>query len=259
MVERLRLRADGHALEAIWIGPPPEAAPTLVLLHEGLGSVSTWRDWPQELAAACECGVLVFSRWGYGRSEPAPYPRSLRYMHEEALRALPDVLAAAGVERGILLGHSDGGSIALIHAGSERRAACVQALVLLAPHVFVEDISVRSIAEAKVAYETGDLRLRLARHHADVDGAFYGWNRAWLDPEFRKWNIEEYLPRIELPVLAIQGDQDPYGTLAQIDAIERGVRGPFSRVVLPGAGHAPQRDARADVTRAIAAFVRAAC
>ncbi len=139
MPEPLRLRADGHELEALWIGPGPDAAPTLVLLHEGLGSVSTWRDFPEELARACSAGVLVYSRYGYGRSDPAPVPRSLRYMHDEALRALPEVLAHTGVRDAVLVGHSDGASIALIHAGSPVRAGCVRGLALLAPHVFVEN------------------------------------------------------------------------------------------------------------------------
>jgi pimeloyl-ACP methyl ester carboxylesterase len=252
VVEPHFLAAAGHRLEVERHGP--EHGLTLVLLHEGLGSVSAWRDFPARLATASGLGVLVYSRWGYGRSDPVTLPRPLTYMHDEGLVALPELLDAAGVRDAVLVGHSDGGSIALVHAGSGRAGKRVRALALLAPHVFCEDVSVESIAKARDAYLHADLRTRLAKHHGEnVDGAFWGWNGAWLDPEFLRWNIEEYLPRITVPVLAVQGDADPYGTLAQVDAIERGVRGPFTRLVMPGVGHAPWRE-RPDET--IAAIVR---
>jgi pimeloyl-ACP methyl ester carboxylesterase len=253
------LSAAGHRLEYAWHGPPPDAAPTLVFLHEGLGSVSAWRDFPGRLAAATGMGALVYSRWGYGKSDPVTLPRPLSYMQDEALASLPEVLDQAGVRSCVLVGHSDGGSIALVFAASELpQAARVRALVLEAPHVFVEDVSVKSIADARTAYETGDLRQRLARHHGpNVDGAFRGWNDAWLDPGFRAWNIESYLPRVRAASLVVQGEDDAYGTLAQIEAIERGSGAPVTRLVLPRCGHAPHRDRPDEVLEAVVAFLGA--
>jgi pimeloyl-ACP methyl ester carboxylesterase len=251
--------AAGHHLEAVWLGPPPDAAPTLVFLHEGLGSVDGWRDFPERLVAETGMGALVTSRWGYGKSDPVTLPRPLRYMHDEALVTLPEILDQTGVKEAFLVGHSDGGSIALIFAGSDLPAASrVRALVLEAPHVFVEDVSVKSIAAAADAYRDGDLRERLARRHGEnVDGAFWGWNRAWLDPGFRSWNIEEFLPRVRVPSLVIQGADDPYGTLAQVDAIERKSGGPVERLVLSPCGHAPHRDQPDATLEAVARFVAA--
>jgi pimeloyl-ACP methyl ester carboxylesterase len=241
----------------VWHGPSPDRAPTLVFLHEGLGSVSAWREFPERLARATGMGALVYSRWGYGRSDPVSLPRPLTYMQDEALASLPEVLDEAGVRTCVLFGHSDGASIALVFAGSGRpQAARVRGLALEAPHVFVEELSIASIAAARDAYagET-DLRERLARHHADVEGAFRGWNDAWLDPAFRSWNIEELLPRVRVPALVVQGVDDPYGTLAQIDAVERRSGGAVTRVVLPECGHAPHRDRPDDVEAAVVAFV----
>ena len=250
------LVADGQRVEAAWLGPPPGAAPTLVFLHEGLGSLSLWRDFPARLAAATGCGALVMSRWGYGRSDPVVPPRPLSYMQDEALRALPDVLERTGVRRAILFGHSDGASVAIVHAAA-RTASLVRGVVLEAPHVFCEDVSVRSIAAAAEAFRSGDLRARLERHHgANVDGAFHGWNRAWLDPCFRAWNIEGYLPRLTAPALVVQGADDEYGTLAQVDAVERGAGGSVERLVLASCGHSPHRDQGEAVLAATAAFVR---
>lgn len=252
------LVADGHRLEAAWIGPPPERAPTLVFLHEGLGSVSGWKDFPERVADACGMGALVYSRWGYGQSDPRPPPWPLTYMHEEAVASLPEVLDATGVREAVLVGHSDGGSIAILFAGSGLpQTQRVRSLVLLAPHVFVEDLSVRSIEATAEAYRTGDLRERLERRHgANVDSAFWGWNGAWLDWGFRLWNIEGSLPRIRVPSLVIQGRDDPYGTLAQVDAIERGAGAPVTRLVLDACGHAPHRDQPDAVVDAIRRFVR---
>ena len=249
------LRAGGRRLEYAWHGPPPDRAPTLVFLHEGLGCVSLWRDFPARLARATGCGALVYSRAGYGRSDPAPLPRPVRFMHEEGLRVLPEVLDAAGVRDAVLVGHSDGASIALVHAGSGA-AGRVRALVLEAPHVFVEDVSVASIAAMGEAYRDTDLRARLARHHGEnVDRAFYGWNGVWLDPEFRAWSIEEFLPRISVPVLVVQGEADEYGTPAQVEAVRRGAAGPVEAVILPGVGHSPHRDAPEATLAAMTRFV----
>ena len=232
--------------------PGAGLAPTIVLLHEGLGSISMWQDFPRRVAEATGHEVLVYSRQGYGRSSPLVGPRSVRFMHEEALVVLPEVLDALDVRRPILLGHSDGGSIAIIHAGGSGRA--VAGLVLLAPHVMVEDISVASIAQARVAYAETDFRARLGRHHEDVDGAFRGWNEVWLRPDFRDWSIEEYLPRIKCPVLAIQGEEDEYGTMEQVDRIGRAI--PHARVLkIARCGHSPHRDSAEDVLKAIRGFV----
>jgi pimeloyl-ACP methyl ester carboxylesterase len=226
--------------------------PVLVFLHEGLGSVSMWKDFPDRVARATGCGALVYSRRGYGRSDPLTEPRPVRYMHDEALGALPELLEALAVERPILLGHSDGASIALIHAGSGARP--VSALVLMAPHVMVEDLSVASIAAARRAYETGDLRQKLARHHSDVDSAFWGWNRIWLHPDFRRWNIEDVLPGVRCPVLAIQGRDDEYGTMDQIARIVRAV-GDVEVLELADCRHSPHRDQPEAVIEALAQFV----
>jgi pimeloyl-ACP methyl ester carboxylesterase len=248
--------AGGHRLEYAWEGPGPEEAPTLVFLHEGLGCVSSWRDFPGEVARETGMGAIVYSRWGYGGSDPVTLPRPLGYMHDEA-GTLPEVLDALGVRRAVLVGHSDGASIALIHAGGSREAR-VRGLVLLAPHVFVEDVSVASIAAARDAYQHGDLRARLARRHgANVDGAFRGWNDAWLDPAFRAWNIEEYLPGVGVPSLVVQGADDEYGTLAQVDAIAAKSAGAVTRLVLGGCKHAPHRERPAETRAAIAKHVRA--
>jgi pimeloyl-ACP methyl ester carboxylesterase len=229
-------------------------APTIVMLHEGLGSVSMWRDFPARLASATHRNVIAYSRHGYGRSAPFRRPRTIRYMHDEALLVLPQFLDALGVENPILFGHSDGGSIALIHAGGSGRK--VGGAVVLAPHVFVEDLSVASIAAAKSAFENTDLRERLMRYHDDVDGVFRGWNDIWLDPEFRSWNIEEYLPRITCPVLAMQGTCDEYGSMEQISRIARGAA-KVARVELANCRHSPHRDQPEQVLEAVARWLGA--
>jgi pimeloyl-ACP methyl ester carboxylesterase len=225
---------------------------TLGFLHEGLGSVATWKDFPARVAAATGCEALAYSRAGYGRSDPAVQPRPVTYMHDEALVTLPELLDALAVPRPVLVGHSDGASIALVHAAASGRE--VAGLVLMAPHVMVEDLSVRSIAAAKVAYETTDLRAKLARYHADVDGAFWGWNRIWLDPAFRRWDIREYLPRVRCPVLAIQGEDDEYGTMEQVERLRAAVRG-AEVLKLARCGHSPHRDQPDATLAAIARFV----
>jgi len=243
----------GHRLEYQRFAGKPDV-PTLVFLHEGLGSLAMWRDFPAKLAFATGAPAVVYSRYGYGNSDPIAAPRGVRYMHDEALVALPELRRALGLDDVILIGHSDGASIALIHAGSGRWP--VHGLVLEAPHVFVEDVSVASIEKARTAYETTGLCQRLARHHADVDSAFRGWNDIWLAPEFRAWTIAEYLPGVTCPVLAIQGADDEYGTLAQLDAIERGVGGSVERLVLADCKHSPHRDQEQAVLAAMADFVR---
>lgn len=242
----------GQRIEYEQIDVGGQARPSLVLLHEGLGSIAMWRDFPGRLAHATGCDALVYSRHGYGNSDPLTAPRDVGYMHDEALRTLPALLDQLAIARPILVGHSDGGSIALIHAGAGIRP--VAAVVTLAAHVLVEDIAVASIAAAKVAYETADLRAKLARYHSDVDGAFWGWNRIWLDSEFRAWNIEAYLPRIACPVLAIQGEDDEYGTMEQMRRIGAQVRD-IELVALADCRHSPHRDQPGAVQDAITRFV----
>jgi pimeloyl-ACP methyl ester carboxylesterase len=242
----------GHRIEYDRIETAASNRPTLVLLHEGLGSVAMWRDFPGRLAHATGCNALVYSRYGYGNSDPLTTPRPVRYMHDEALIALPELLDSLAIERPILVGHSDGGSIALIHAGSATRP--VAAVVTMAAHVLVEDISVASIAAAKMAFETTDLRAKLARYHADVDSAFWGWNRIWLDPDFRAWNIEAFLPGIACAVLAIQGEDDEYGTMEQMRRIGAQVRD-VELVELEDCRHSPHKDQPEAVLDVITRFV----
>jgi pimeloyl-ACP methyl ester carboxylesterase len=227
-------------------------APTIVMLHEGLGCVALWKDFPQRLARATGLSVLVYSRQGYGRSDPVALPRPVDFMHHEARHVLPGLLDVTGVEDAILFGHSDGGSIALIHAASFPRSS-VRGVIAEAPHVFVEEISIESIESAGLAYREGDLRPRLARYHGDnVDGAFWGWNRVWLDPDFRDWSLLELLPEIRVPLLIIQGADDAYGTLAQVRAIEDGTGGPCTSLVLSDCGHAPHVEQSDTTLRAVA-------
>ncbi|GAB4351161.1 MAG: alpha/beta hydrolase [Gammaproteobacteria bacterium] len=249
------LTVDGVRLEFQRYRAAKSGIPALVFLHEGLGSLSMWKDFPARVADATGCEVLVYSRQGYGRSDPVEVPRPLTYMHDEGLRVLSKVLDAAGLGEVVLVGHSDGGSIALIHAGGVGDPR-VRGLILMAPHVFNEPMCVASIREARTAYETTDLREKLQRFHGDnVDCAFWGWNRAWLDPDFMQWNIEEYLDGVRVPVLLIQGEEDQYGSLSQLEAIERQVRGPVERLVLPRCAHSPHRDQPEATLEAIARFI----
>ncbi|MBL8371575.1 MAG: alpha/beta hydrolase [Burkholderiaceae bacterium] len=250
------IQINATALEIRAIAAPagtPAAAP-LVFLHEGLGSVAMWRDWPDQLCAATGRAGLVFSRRGYGRSSPVPDVRDTGrlapdYMHREAWEVLPALLARLGIERPVLVGHSDGGTIALLHASRFPVAACV----VMAPHVMVEDVSVAAIAQARDAYASG-LRERLARYHDDVDSAFWQWNDVWLSDAFRAFDIREDCRRINAPLLAIQGEDDPYGTLAQIDDIA--TRAPQTRLLkLPDCGHSPHKDQPGTVQAAITTFL----
>ena len=248
-----RLKADGKTLEYACWGPPPDAAPTLVLLHEGLGSVAQWQNLPRQLVEATGCGVLAYSRAGYGQSDPADLPRPLHYMTDEAQRVLPEVLDGAGIRRAILLGHSDGATIAAIHAGTVSDSR-VRGLILIAPHFFTEPEGLATIRAAGEAYETGDLKERLARYHGHVDVAFRGWHGAWTDPGFVDWNVADAIDHWRIPVLAIQGRDDPYGTLAQIAEIEDRIYSPVETLILENCGHAPHLEKPEETLSAIAEF-----
>jgi pimeloyl-ACP methyl ester carboxylesterase len=236
-------------LECRGWGGTPAKRPTIVLLHEGLGSVGLWRSFPEQLAERTGFCVFAYSRAGYGGSDPAELPRPLDYMQREAVEVLPQVLDAIGFRRGILLGHSDGASIATIHAGTFCDPR-VQGLCLIAPHFFTEPEGLAAIAEAKAAYDTGDLRDKLARHHADADNAFRGWNDAWLDPGFKVWNIEAFIGSVQTPILAIQGRNDQYGTLRQMDALTKRAKAPLRIEVLENCRHSPHLE-QPDQTLAI--------
>jgi pimeloyl-ACP methyl ester carboxylesterase len=244
------------ALEYRMIGPAPDQAPTIIMLHEGLGSAALWGDFPDQLQAKTGAGVFVYSRSGYGASSPVTLPRPLDYMHVEALDVLPKLLDTIGFRRGLLVGHSDGASIAAIYAGGVQDHR-VRAVVLMAPHVIVEDVSVASIAAIKTAYETTDLKSKLARWHKDVDNAFYGWNGAWLDPNFRRWDISEYLAYIRVPIAVIQGGQDQYGTIRQVEIVGEECYCPVDVTILPEAGHSPHREAPGATLNAIWEFANA--
>jgi pimeloyl-ACP methyl ester carboxylesterase len=232
------IHAGGHRLEYVWHGPAPDQAPTLVFLHEGLGSITQWRDFPRRLADATGCSALVYNRLGHGASDPLEGSRAVTFMHDEAQTVLPDVLRGCHVVNPILVGHSDGASIALIYAGSG--IGRVTGLVLEAPHVFVEDLSVASIRDMKDRFETTELAEKLARHHGpNTENMFRGWNDIWLLPAFRLWNIEECLERITTPMLLIQGLDDQYGTVRQVEAIAAQVKGRVETVLLPGCAHSP--------------------
>jgi pimeloyl-ACP methyl ester carboxylesterase len=243
-------------LEYRMIGPAPDHAPTVVMLHEGLGSAALWGDFPDKLQAATSACVFVYSRAGYGASTPVKLPRPLDYMHIEALEVLPKLLGRIGFRRGLLIGHSDGASIAAIYAGGVQDHR-VQGIALIAPHFFVEDISVASIAAIKTAYETTDLKSKLARWHKDVDNAFHGWNGAWLDPKFREWDISEYLAYIRVPVAILQGVNDEYGTMRQVEMAREECYCPVDVTEIPGAGHSPHREAPGATLDAISEFANA--
>ena len=236
------LDLDPMRLEYRMIGARPGAAPTIVMLHEGLGSVGLWGDFPDKIAAATGAGVFVYSRAGYGKSSSGKLPRTVRFMHEEACDVLPRVLDAIGFQRGFLLGHSDGGSIAAIYAGSVQDHR-VRGLVLIAPHFFTEEMGLAEIVRAREAFTSGNFREKLSRWHADVDCAFRSWSEPWLDPQFRKWDITESLGYIRVPVLIVQGEQDQYGTLKQLETAQEACYCPVETAVLPGVRHVPQREA----------------
>ncbi len=240
-------------LEYRMLGPRPQEAPTLVLLHEGLGSVAQWGDFPARLAHATGVGVFAYSRAGYGRSSPAMLPRSVRFMHEEA-QELRRVLEAIGFRRGLLVGHSDGASIAAIYAGSIEDHR-VRGLVLMAPHFVMEECSLVEVARARAEYERGELRMRLARWHDNVDNAFYSWNGPWSDAGFRRWSITEELSYIRVPILIVQGEQDPCGTVRQAEVAREECYCPVEVTLLPETRHVPHREAQEATLAAVAGFV----
>lgn len=232
--------------------------PTLVLLHEGLGCIDLWRDFPQRLADATGLGVFLWSRAGFGRSTPITLPRPLDYLQQEAHAVMPQVLAAANLGPVVLVGHSDGGTIGLLYAGGPARAQ-VTAVITMAAHVFVEDVTIAGIIVTKRQFEAGNLAAKLRRWHGDnLEGAFYGWCDTWLDPAFRQWSIEADLPAVRAPALVIQGADDEYGTPAQVDAIVAGVSGPARPLLMPGVGHAPQAENPDAVIAAIGHFLTTA-
>ncbi len=243
---------DSRAVEYRLI-PGDASKPWLVFLHEGLGCVSLWRDFPDRIARRLGCRTLIYSRFGYGQSAPLTGPRTADFMHVEARDTLPKLCTALNIHEPILIGHSDGASIAVIRGAEPGND--IRALVLIAPHVMVEPCSVQSIARIAEAYETSDLSERLAKHHAHVDDAFHGWSRIWLSPAFRTWSLGAEVKRLFCPALLIQGVDDEYGTLAQLDAIQEVAPGPVQRVVLAKCGHAPQRDQPDAVLDAISGFV----
>jgi pimeloyl-ACP methyl ester carboxylesterase len=250
-LERLDRVIDGRRLEIVrWRGAQRVATP-IVMLHEGLGSVALWKDFPQRVAERTGHDVLAYSRYGHGRSDVLRVPRDVDYMHREAERVLPALLGELGISKPILFGHSDGASIALIFAGTY--ADDVSALIVEAPHAFVEDLTVASIAAARVAFETSDLARKLAPYHDDPTGTFRGWNDIWLDPRFRSWNIESFLGAINVPILLVQGRDDEYGTPAQLTAIAS--RAEARIVLLDRCGHSPHRDQAGPTLDAVSAFV----
>ncbi len=248
------LQVTGKTLEYTCVGPTPTDMPTLVLLHEGLGCVRLWRDFPAALSSATGYGVCVYSRAGYGQSDPTELPRPLDYMTREAVDVLPQVLDGIGVEQAVLLGHSDGATIAAIHAGRVMDPRVVGA-ILIAPHFFTETAGLKEIASARDAFNNGDLRARLAKYHRDPDNAFRGWNDSWLDPAFKSWNVADVLDTVQVPVLAIQGRDDPYGTLDQIDIVKQRVQhAAVSTLKLEDCKHAPHLEHEPAVISAVMDF-----
>jgi pimeloyl-ACP methyl ester carboxylesterase len=248
------LTIGDQRLEYRMIGPRPDEAPTIVMLHEGLGCVGMWGDFPDKLQAATGLGVFVYSRAGYGQSSPVKLPRPLNFMHIEAQQTLPKILDAIGFQHGLLVGHSDGASIAAIYGGSHQDHR-VSGIVLIAPHFIVEDVTSASIAEMRKAYDTTELRARLARYHADVDATVHGWSDVWLKGDFRKWDLTEFLAYIRVPVLIVQGEGDQYGTVRQIEIAQEECYCPVEVALLPGAKHVPQREAPEATMRAVTEFV----
>jgi pimeloyl-ACP methyl ester carboxylesterase len=246
------LTAGGDRLEYRWIPPRHSRAPVLVLLHEALGAAGQWRDFPDRLAARTGAAAMVYSRAGHGRSTQGAGVRGPDHFAREA-RVLRELVAARGIARPVLIGHSDGATIALTEGASEGSIAA--GMILEAPHVFIEEITVAGVAAARTAFIEGKLRLRLARWHDHVDSMFYRWADTWLDPSFRQWSMTAMLPRIRCPLLVIQGEADPYGTVAQVAAISGGASGSVETLVLPRGGHAPHAERPEDVLDAMAGFV----
>lgn len=245
---------DGRRLETAWLEPADASLPVVIMLHEGLGSIALWKDFPRRLAERTGCGILLYSRYGYGRSDRLAERRQVDYMHREGEVVLPELLRRYGVIKPVVLGHSDGASIALIYAGTF--ADGPRALILEAPHVFVEERTVRGITQAKSIFETGDWRTKLGRYHADAEATFRGWNDIWLDPRFRSWNIEPCLESIRCPVLVIQGQDDEYATIAQVQSIVEHVARAHA-VLLPRCGHSPHGEQPEETLSRIESFLAA--
>ena len=248
------MEIDGVRLEYAWHGPAATEQPTILLLHEGLGCVRSWRDFPERLSQATGLGVLVYSRQGYGNSDPCSLPRPLTFLHDEAFDVVPKVIDHWKLRKVFLAGISDGGSIATIYVGgvSDPRVRCV---ILMSPHFFNEEVCINSVADARQAYEQGDLKSGLQRHHGDnVDCAFYGWSQSWLHPDFATWTIEEYLQHIRVPVLLIWGAKDPYGSFDQVDAAKTHCMCPLEVTVLDESSHWPFREQPAETLQAITEF-----
>jgi pimeloyl-ACP methyl ester carboxylesterase len=251
------LVADGHQLRAECVEPEKNLSktrPTLVFLHEGLGCIAMWRDYPATLCAAVGCPGLIYERWGYGESDPLTGPRTPKYLHDEALKSLPEVLEQCNITDAILIGHSDGGSIALMFAAEHPDK--VRGIITEAAHVFVEDVTLRGIREAVEIYETTDLREKLSKYHFDnTEKMFHGWADTWLSRKFRDWNIEEYLPRIHSPLLIMQGEDDEYGTPAQVESIARHVAAPARSLLVPDCGHIPHHQSPEVVLNEMKQFI----
>lgn len=247
------LVVDGVTLEYACYGPTPDQAPTIVMLHEGLGCMALWREFPQQVAKATGMGVFVYSRPGYGQSDPVELPRPLDFMTREAKEVLPQILDQMGFQHGILLGHSDGATISAIYAGSVQDHR-VRGLILMSPHFFTESGGLAEIAMSTKAFETGGLREKMQKYHRDADGAFYGWNRVWLDPDFEEWNVAEVIDFLRIPTLAVQGRDDQYGTLAQIQEIDDRSYAPVEMVILDDCKHAPHHEQSSQTLAAISDF-----
>jgi pimeloyl-ACP methyl ester carboxylesterase len=259
-VQDFDLRAAGHRLRARRLTHArrgrADAGPVLVFLHEGLGCIELWRDFPAALVEATRLEGLVYDRWGHGRSDPLTVRRTPRYLHDEAFESLPEVLTQCGVEDAVLIGHSDGGTIALLYGAKYPKG--VRGIITEAAHVFVEDVTVKGIRETVKTYETTDLKEKLARCHGNnTDTLFCAWADTWLAPEFGTWNVESYLPQVVCPLLVIQGEDDEYATRAQVDAIAGQVSGPARPLLVPSCGHAPHRQARDTVLKEMTEFIRA--
>lgn len=244
---------DGVDLDYLWLEGTGAPGPVLVFLHEGLGSISQWKDFPARLVAETGLPALIYARQGHGWSAPLSGPRPVDYLHHEARTVLPAVLAQFGLDRPFLIGHSDGASIALIYAAEPD--AAVAGLILEAPHIFVEEITLAGIRDAVTAWQTTDVPQRLGRHHRDAETIFNRWHEVWLSPAFRDWNIEALLPRITAPTLLIQGRDDAYGSPEQIYATQRQVSGPADALLLPGCGHTPHREKAETVLTEMRTFV----
>ena len=256
--EDFYVHAAGHKLRVRRLTHPgnhgQNSRPTLVFLHEGLGSIEMWRDFPEILLEKTGCNGLLYDRWGHGKSDPINVQRTIHYVHDEALDTLPQVLANSGVKDTILIGHSDGGSIALIFAAEY--PGSVRGLITEAAHVFVEEITLEGIKDALEVYSNTDLKKKLARYHGDnTERIFRAWYETWLQPEFKSWNIEDCLPKIQCPVLVIQGEDDQYGTEAQVESIAGRVAGPAKPLLIPDCAHIPHKEATDRVIKEMTEFI----